>query len=271
MNAAPGFAATLERVAAVFATRRRAHEACRRVLQFFDDLRQARSLPSLTIDLMIERTADNDPFFGRIVREFHDDAQRRHPKLPLVRSLEWGVSVCVLPPTFDAYFMAIEGSARRNFRKAERSGCRFARIDMNDHLDAIGEIRRSTDTRQGRMPEEFLQAAISRCTDPPTRTDVHDYPYFGVYLHDRLVAYACCLVAGEACVVEHVYGHAAHLADGIVPMLFIGIAEHVYRSHPQVRYYVYGTHFGALPKLRRFKKKFCFFPHRVDWQLDARR
>jgi hypothetical protein len=271
MHAAFTIAATLERVAAIFPTRRWAHEACRHLLQFFDDLRLARSLPSLTIDLMLERTADNDPFFGRIVRSFYDDAQRRHPKLPLIRALEWGVSVCVLPPSFDAYFLAIEGSARRNFRKAERTGYRFERIDMNEHLQAIGEIRRSTDTRQGKMPQAFLHAAVSPCTDPPTRSDVHDYPYFGVFKEQSLVAYACCLVAGEAYVVEHVYGHAAHLGDGVVPMLFIGIAEHAYRRYPQARYYVYGTHFGALPKLRRFKKKFCFFPHRVHWQLDARR
>jgi hypothetical protein len=103
MNAALGFAATLERVAAIFATRRRVHEACQRVVQCLDDLRLARSLPRLAIDLMLARTADNHPFFGRIVHEFHQDAMRRHPKLPLVRALEWGVSVCVLPGSFDAY------------------------------------------------------------------------------------------------------------------------------------------------------------------------
>lgn len=267
---AASLAARVEQIVQRLPARWRAEEARTRVQQLVEDLLEARELPTLTVNMMLKRTADNDPFFAEIVRRFYDEARRPHPKLPLIRSLEWGVSLCILPRSFDAYFMTIEGAARRNFKKAQRGACRFSRIEMNDHLAAIGEIRRSTDTRQGQMPEDLLMGEVPRCTDPPTKTNVHDYPYFGVFQEDRLVAYACCLVAGEVCVLEHIFGHAAHLTEGVVPMMFIGIAEHIYKSYPNVRYYVYGTYFGALPKMRRFKKKFCFFPHRVDWRLDVR-
>ena len=154
----------------------------------------------------------------------------------------------------------------------ERSGRGDAALDQS-HPRVAG---RGQCCQGERLPDDFLQGEVPRCTDPPTKTNVHDYPYFGVFQAgsagqpERLVAYACCLVAGEICMLEHIFGHAAHLTEGVVPMMLIGIAEHIYKSYPNVRYYAYSTYFGALPNMRRFKKKFCFYPHRVDWRLDVR-
>ena len=67
--------------------------------------------------------------------------------------------------------------------------------------------------------------------------------------------------------LEHVYGHADRQPDGVVPMLIVGIAEHLIRQRPMVKYFCYGTYFGASTTMRRFKRKFLFEPHRVDWQL----
>jgi hypothetical protein len=178
--------------------------------------------------------------------------------------------MCRLPGTFDEYFMRVEGSARRNYKKALREGCAVRRIQFNDHLEAIREVRMSADVRQGRpMPEEYRRGLVAPSTDPPSRSPLHDYPYFGVFLGDKMVGYAGCLVAGEVCSLEHILGHADHLAVGAVPQLIIGIAQHLYRHHPQVRYYTYGMYFGGGEGLRRFKRKFDFLPHRVDWVLGG--
>ncbi|MGM0577976.1 MAG: hypothetical protein ACQEXJ_19775 [Myxococcota bacterium] len=231
------------------------------------DLRTAWNMPAVSIDLMYRATADNAPFFGRELKRIYREFRRPHPRFPLVRRMQYGVALCELPGSWDAYFMGIEGSARRNYRKAVKRGYRFERIQFNDHLQDITDVMRSKEVRQGRMPEQFLQATAHPIDDPPTRTDVHDYPYFGVLKDDRLVAYAGCFVAGEVVLLTTIYGHGDHERDGVVPMLVIGIAGYVPEHYPHVRYYVYDTWFGASRSLRRFKKKHLFLPHKVRWIL----
>lgn len=225
------------------------------------------SLPRITIDLMHGRTADNDPFYGRVVQEFYATATRRHPKFPLIRRMTYGVAVCCLPPEPDGYQARIESSARRNYKKAQRMGYAFGSIDFNAYLADIAAIRSSAQVRQGRMPEDYLQGTVQPCANPPSRTAFHDYPYFGVVKDGHLVAYAGVLVAGELAMIEHIMGHAACQADGVVPMLLIGMGGAIRERYPQVKYYAYGTFFGAGDSMQRFKTKFCFLPHRVKWVL----
>src|SRR5205085_12516804 len=139
-----------------------------------------------TIRLLGDRLEDNHPFFTDMVREFYTYARRPHPKLPLVRRMQYGVAVCVLPADFDQYFAKIDAAGRRNVKKASRQGYSFARTRFNDHLAYITEIRRSTDTRQGKLSDEFLQAEAKAVNDPDSLTAVHDYPTFGVFKEGKL-------------------------------------------------------------------------------------
>jgi len=216
---------------------------------------------------MLAATTGNDPFYERLVRGFYAETRQRHSRLPLVRRWQFGVAVCVLPPTFDDYFMMIEAAGRRNFKKATRLGYRFERMNHNDHLAGMREIHSSTDVRQGEMPADFISAEVKPCNDPPSRTNVHDYPYFGIMKDGRLAAYAGNMVSGELFMIEQMYGHADHLENGVVPMLVIGMARHIMEHYPQVKYYGYEMYYGASESMRRFKKKFCFLPHRVKWEL----
>lgn len=234
-----------------------------------EDIRALAKLPRVEVHLMLERTHGHDPFFAQMAQDFYREANQRHRKFPLVAALEHGVALCPLPETMAAYHKLIEASARRNAKKAERLGYRFAKIQFNDHLDDIRAIRQSTEVRQGRLPDEFLNAPVAPCLNPPSRDPHHDYPYFGIVKDGHLYAYAGCLIAGELGMIEHIYGHAAHQENGIVPLMMIGIAGHLMTHHPAVRYYGYGTFFGATATMRRFKKKFHFLPHRVTWVLGA--
>ena len=164
--------------------------------------------------------------------------------------------------------MRIEASARRNQKKAVREGCEFRKIVFNDHLSEIALVRASIDMRQGRlMPEEYRKGLVRPTTDPLSRSPIHDYVYFGVFLKGKMIGYCGCLIAGEYCGIEQVLGHAEHLPLGVVPFMFIGIAKHLIEHHTQVKYYAYGMYFGASETLRRFKKKFDFHPHEVTWIL----
>jgi hypothetical protein len=238
-----------------------------RIRQLIGEFRQ---MPSASIDLMYRDCQSNAEFYRTMVLDHYRQARRRHPRYLFVRRLEYGVALCRLPQTFDEYFMCIDGSARRNYKKAVREGCDFRPIEFNDHLEEICAIRQSSEVRQGRaVPREFLEGIIRPCNDPPSTSSLHGYRYFGVFLNDQLIAYAGCMIAGEICCLEQIWGHADQLALGAVPYLIIGIAERIYQSHSQVRYYAYGTYFGACETMQRFKRKLGFTPHHVQWLLDA--
>lgn len=235
--------------------------------QVLQDLREMAREPALVVNLMQEQAAANDPFFGRITSEFYCEAMRRHPKFPLLRRFCHGVAIRPLPDSFDQYFMTIEAAARRNFKKAARNGFVFSPIDYNAFLLDIARIRRSAEFRQGKMPESMLAGFVTPITNPPSLSTYHDYPYFGIVQDGTLFAYAGCFVAGELCLIEHILGDAAAQSEGIVPMLIVSIAGHLMQHYPAVKYYSYGTYYGAREEMRRFKRKFGFLPHRVRWQL----
>lgn len=234
---------------------------------FRENWRTWREMPALTIDLQLREAVQHGEFFERITREFYQECTTRHPKLPLISYFTHGVCLLELPKNFDDYFMLIDASARRNYKKAGRNGYSVQRIDFNDHLQEIGEIRRSAPVRQGKLSQEFLTAEITPIVDPPSDYFSHGYPYYGTMKDGKLVAYAGLHVAGEFAMMAHVYGHDAYLSDGVVPMLVIDMARELIERYPAVKYYAYGSWFGATTNLKRFKKKFRFEPHRVTWKL----
>jgi hypothetical protein len=237
--------------------------------QLWEDLREAMRLPAATVDLMLRETKGNDPFYERMTRAFYAETRRRHRKFPLLRHWRYGVALCRLPATFDEYIGAIEAAGRRNCKKALRLGYRVERIRHNDHLDGIRAIHASTEVRQGEMPDELVHGEVKPCSDPPTRTTVHDYPYFGVLQGDKLVAYSGCFVCGEIFMIEQLYGHAAHHADGVVPLLLTEMARYAMTHYPRVKFYANEMYFGAGETMRRFKRKFCFEPYKVTWLLGG--
>ena len=238
------------------------------VAQVLDGLRTVRSLPKATISLMAAKTADNHEFYQRLVQNFYADANSRHKRFPLIRSLQYGVALYPLLQRGDAYFDAIEASARRNVRKARRLGYTFSRINFNAHRAEIGAIVRSAPVRQGPMPEHMLVGEVQPIADPVSQTPFHDYFYVGVFGNNELRAYAACMVAGELFAITDIYGHAAYLADGIVPLMLVEIVRCARTEYPQTRYCMYDKYFGAGETLRRFKKKFLFLPYKVQWRLD---
>lgn len=234
------------------------------------DIRDIISLPRVSINLMFEKTRENNPFFAQAVTYFYKEATSLHPKLLFVRKFQHGFALCKLPPTFDEYFKSLEFTARQNYRKAQRSGYTVRRFDFNSHLSDVSAIWSSTPVRQGRLPEDIREGRVRPIHDPPSQTLYHDYPYFGVFRGERLYAYAACLIVGELCNLNDIYGHADYLRDGIVPLMIIEIAREVLKSYPTVKYYGYGTYFGASESMRRFKRKFLFYPHRTTWVLESK-
>lgn len=245
------------------------HNPIKKVTALYQEFQKIRHIPRTNINLMLETTLDN-PYYHELTTEYYQETRQRHPRLPLIRRMEWGVALCLLPDKFEDYFMLVEGAARRNYKKAKRLGYVFGELDYNNHLEEVTAIHHSTNDRQGKLPEDFIRNSATVHNNPPSLDPEHDYPYFGIFNSDgQLAAYASCFIAGEYCNVQRIYGHAAHQSDGCVPLLIISIAEHLYHKYPKVSHYAYGTFYGANPSMKRFKRKFHFLPHRVNWQLKS--
>jgi hypothetical protein len=242
-------------------------EAMASLKNMWADLAEIARLPEVTIDLMLRATRENDPFYEKMVRQFHAETRARHRRFPLLRHWRYGVALCPLPAAAAEYVASIESAARRNYKKAQRLGYTFERLDHNRFLADMKGIHASTDVRQGPMPDRIVHGAVKPCNDPPSRTNAHDYPYFGILKDGHLVAYCGGLVAGEAFLIEQLYGHAAHHANGVVPMLLIDTAGYLCAHYPRVKYYVNEMYYGAGETMRRFKRKFGFVPHKVRWEL----
>ena len=226
-------------------------------------------LPQVSINLMLEKTAGNDPFYTQIVKDFYTEVRSRHPKLFFIRKCVYGYSLCQLSINFEKYFSLLESRAKGNYRKAVKLGYKMMRFEFNDHMEDIREIWQSAPVRQGKLPVEIREGHVHLINNPPSRSPYHDYPYFGVFKDGKLLAYAACLIAGDLCHLADFYGHDQHQSDGIVPMLIIEIARELYKNYPAVKLYSYGTYFGASVTMRRFKRKFLFIPYKVNWILST--
>jgi ribosomal protein S18 acetylase RimI-like enzyme len=237
------------------------------VVELLRDIKTIAELPKVSISLMLSRTSDNDPFFEQLVQRFYDEAMARHRRFPLIRSLQYGVALLRLPDRAADYLKIVESSARRNINKAQRLGYTFSRIDYNLRRREIAEIIRSTPFRQGPMPTELMTGEMPPISDPTSRNPLHDYAYVGISKDGELRAYAGCMVAGELFAITDIYGHSAYQTEGIVPLLLSEIVNYAKAHHPQACYCMYDKYFGASQTLRRFKKKFGFLPHKVEWRL----
>ena len=233
-----------------------------------DSLKQMLSMEKVSVNLMYSRSMENNKFFQDMVKNYHTDCTSRHKKYFFIQQMSMGVALCRMPLSKDQYFMTIEASARRNFKKSVKQGFTFAPIDYNEHLDAVWDILRSAPVRQGNMPDEMLNNRPTPHSDPKSKSYYHDYPYFGVFSPEgKLVAYSSCLIAGELAMITDIYGHADYLEEGIVPMMIIEIGKWLYDHYPASIWFGYGTYFGAMENMRRFKRKFNFMPYRVKWIL----
>lgn len=224
--------------------------------------------PVLEVDLMLRETQGNDVFYKDLTMAFYRHATERHRKFPLVGAMTFGAAICRLPDTLLGYLsQVVEAAGRRNMQKAERLGYEFRRFDYNANLAEVAAVRTSAQVRQGEMPSDFLEEELRPCQNPPSRTRTHDYPYYGVFRADRMAAFAGVFVCGQVMLIEQMYGHAEHQADGVVPLLLVRMAQAAIEEWPAVEFYMYGTYFGAGPTMQRFKRKFGFMPVRVRWLL----
>ncbi|MDQ1813148.1 hypothetical protein RBA41_07525 [Massilia sp. CCM 9210] len=197
------------------------------------------------------------------VRSTYQYYTKRHPRYKIIQHKSWGAALIDLHgfQGRSAYVDSIKGRnwGAHHIKRARARGYTLARIDRNDHVDAIHAINTSVGARQGRpMDQHYLQK--QRCYDK-----LSNFTYYGVLDSDgKLVAYANVGRYGNFHAFEQLMGYRNN--DGIMHLLVGDIAAGLI-DQGLARYLMYDTYYGALPGLRQFKTMLGFIPHRAIYHL----
>lgn len=174
-------------------------------------------------------------------------------------------SVLPLPASVDKW-RSHHRTARKRILRADRLGYQAGVVQRHERADDIHAINTSMPERQGRP----MSAGYH---ERPSETPLPDYPCgrhairtYGVTdTTGTLVAYLWLYRAGELALVSSILGHADHLDNGIMYLLFAGMLEHEIPHGPGT--VVYNRHDSGTDGLRFYKERCGLTEQRVAWCL----
>lgn len=184
---------------------------------------------------------------------------------PLYRQLSRGrYDVCsVLEIGALSEWRANHRTARKRADRAKRRGYRFTIVQRHERADEIFEINTSTSERQGRPMSESYGEFPSKTPLPEYPCPRHGVRTYGVEDEDgQLVAYLWLYRAGELALVSQILGHAAHLENEIMYLLFEGM---IAAESCEPGFIVYNRHDSGTDGLRFFKERLGLEATPVEW------
>lgn len=201
------------------------------------------------------------------IRETHRRFTSPHPKYKYFGYKQLGVALIDLR-RLDApadYVDRITGQhgAASYVSKARRRGYVLARIDRNDHVDAIHDINTNLADCQGRPMNASYRDKKSHFEQPS------HYRYFGVFSqHGKLMAYCNVGRYGNFVTLSQLLGYRNN--DGVMHLMvsdLVSLLLMELRAGGGPEYVMYDTFFGARPGLRQFKTMLGFSPYRARYSL----
>lgn len=199
-------------------------------------------------------------------RSVYEAFTARHPRFIVTSAKRWGVALLRLPDTYDMYLKSRK-TLRRNSRRAEVAGYRYAIVRPSEHLEAIVEINCSTPVRQGRpMQEVDLEWAARSFGSWDAIHGILDG-------QGRLRAYATVLRLGDAYAFSSLIGHAEHLHSGVMYLLVsraVGACINARGADGAPYWLMADTFWGSSEGLAYFKRRVGFEPHTVRWVWTER-
>ena len=189
----------------------------------------------------------------------------RHPRFKVTGAKRWGVALVPLPATFDEYLAGPSKEyLRRQRRRAEKAGYRYAVVTPRDRLPEILAINRSAPSRQGRAMATSYVDPTRVAETFAARPSLHGI----LDAQGTLRAYADVSRFGDVIVFSRILGHADDLEHG--PMYLL--VSEVIRSWVERRganaspaWAMYDTFWGASSGLAYFKERCGFRPYTVEW------
>lgn len=149
-------------------------------------------------------------------------------------------------------------TAARRAARAKRLGYVFAPIDRRRHEDDVFEVNTSKHVRQGRPMSDGYNVRPTFGANPMVCPRHHVYTYGVLEVHDvgvRLRAYLWLYRSGELAMVSSILGHAAHLNNDVMYLLFRGVIDSQARHGGT---FFYNLHRSGTDGLRFFKARLGF-------------
>jgi hypothetical protein len=167
-------------------------------------------------------------------------------------------------PSSVASWRAEHRTARKRADRSARRGYTFATIRRHDRIDEIHAINVSAPERQGRPMSSGYQQRPSAIPLPAYPCARHRVSTYGVEdASGVLVAYLWLYRAGALGLVSQILGHADHLANEVMYLLWQGMLEA--ESADPDGFVVYNRHDSGTEGLRFFKERVGLAETEVRW------
>lgn len=156
-------------------------------------------------------------------------------------------------------------TARKRANRCEKRGYTFHVVKREEHSDELFEINTSAERRQGRPMSESYTKRYEYSPLPVYPCERHQVRTYGVKAPDgKLVAYLWLYVAGQLRLCSSIIGHAAHLENEIMYLLFRGMLEAEYERDPDgvVAYHRWDN---GRDGLRFFKARVGLSDTPIEW------
>ena len=156
-------------------------------------------------------------------------------------------------------------TGRKRAWRAERLGYRFDVVKRENYTDDLYEINTSAEVRQGRPMSASYLRRYQYGPLPDYPCERHQVRTYGVLTDaGKLVSYLWLYVAGQLRLCSSIIGHAAHLDNGIMYLMFRGMLEREYLRDPDgvVMYHRWDN---GRDGLRFYKQHVGLRETRVEW------
>ncbi len=185
---------------------------------------------------------------------------------PLYRQLEDGSydRMSVAPIESLDEWMSEHRTARKRANRCAKRGYKFVSVSPADRNDEMYEINTSTPERQGRPMSAGYRQPPVYTDDPIYRCARHAIRRYGVEHQDgTLVAYLWLYRAGELALVSTILGHARHLENEVMYLLWAGMID--CESAEPGGCIVYNRHDSGQDGLRFYKERVGLTETLVTW------
>ncbi len=184
----------------------------------------------------------------------------------LYLQLREGYETCSVMPIPDtlAEWRDEHRTARKRAKKCRELGYRFTVTERHKYADDIHAINTSMPVRQKRPMSAGYSQRPSDTPDPSWPCPRHGVHAYGVLSPGgSLVAYLWLYRAGQLALVSQILGHADHLENGIMYLLWSGMIG--YESIDPDGSVVYNRHDSGTPGLRFYKERVGLEETEVAW------
>ena len=187
---------------------------------------------------------------------------------PLLEQMDSGrydrVSLMPIPDDVDEW-LAAHRTARKRSNRAAARGYRFGVVERHLHNQDIYDINTSAPERQGRPMANGYTQPVSFTPLPVYPCDRHAVRTYGVKNpYGQLVAYLWLYRAGDLALVSQILGHADHLRNEVMFLLWHGMLGAESMVDPD-GFVVYNRHDSGTAGLREFKERVGLEEVAVEW------